>query len=134
MFGKADVVFICSSIGKVGETSSFGFLNMPDAKEPEIVVGMGFRCRELVTNPHAWLYIDGKDTSGKAVSWGFEGRPGGLVSRGWKKGDLTKGDHITVEGYRAKDNSNIANARTVTLPDGRKLFGGFKETPGNLFK
>ena len=39
----------------------FGFLNMPDAKEPEIVVGMGFRCRELVTNPHARLYIDGKD-------------------------------------------------------------------------
>lgn len=59
---------------------------------------------------------------------------GGLVSRGWKKAELKKGDPVTVEGYRAKNNSNTANARTVTVPDGRKLFGGFKETPGNPFK
>ncbi|MEP6963329.1 MAG: DUF6152 family protein, partial [Acidobacteriota bacterium] len=38
------------------------------------------------TNPHVWLYIDGKDASGKAGSWGFEmGAPGGLLSRGWKR-------------------------------------------------
>lgn len=87
------------------------------------------------TNPHAWLYIDGKDASGKAAPWGFEmGAPGGLVTRGWKKAELKKGDPVTVEGYRAKNNSNTANARTVTVPDGRKLFGGFKETPGNPFK
>ena len=24
----------------------------------------------------------------------------------------------------------MANARTVTLPDGRQLFGGFQSTPG----
>ena len=87
------------------------------------------------TNPHAWLYIDGKDAAGKAAIWGFEmGAPGGLLSRGWKRAELKKGDHVTVEGYRAKNNSNTANARTVTVPDGRKLFGGFKETPGNPFK
>jgi lysozyme family protein len=39
-----------------------------------------------------------------------------------------------VDCYRAKNNGNTANARTVTVPDGRKLFGGFKETPGNPFK
>jgi len=43
-------------------------------------------------------------------------------------------DHVTVEGYSAKDNSKSANTGTVTFPDGRKLFGGFKETPGNPFK
>ncbi len=86
-------------------------------------------------NPHAWLYVDGKDASGKAARWGFEmGAPGGLLSRGWKKGELKKGDHVTVDGYRAKSKSNTANARTVTVPDGRKLFGGFRETPGNPFK
>jgi hypothetical protein len=83
------------------------------------------------TNPHAWLYIIGKDESGKVVSWGFEmGSPGGLLHRGWKRTDLKKGDQITVEGYCAKDGRNVANARTVTLPDGRKLFGGFQTTPG----
>ena len=87
------------------------------------------------TNPHALLYVDGKDAEGKAGSWKFEmGSPGGLESRGWKKTDLKKGDQITLDGYAAKDGSNIANARTVTLPDGRKLFGGFQATPGNPFK
>jgi hypothetical protein len=83
------------------------------------------------TNPHAWLYVDEEDESGKVTSWGFEmGSPGGLLHRGWKKTELKPGDHVTVEGYAAKDGSNVANASTVTLPDGRKLFGGFQTTPG----
>ena len=83
------------------------------------------------TNPHAWLYIDGKDESETATSWSFEmGSPGGLLRRGWKQTELKKGDQVTVEGYRAKDGRNVANASTVTLPDGRKLFGGFQTTPG----
>lgn len=31
---------------------------------------------------------------------------------------------ITVQGSPAKNGSNFANARTVVLPDGKKLFGG----------
>ena len=62
------------------------------------------------------------------------GAPGGLISRGWKKGELKAGDQITVEGFGAKDGKNVANATTVTLPDGRKLFGGFASTPGSPVK
>jgi hypothetical protein len=83
------------------------------------------------TNPHVWLYVDGKGENGKVISWNFEmGSPNGLVHRGWTRTDLKKGDQVTVEGYGAKDGSNIANVRTVALPDGRKLFGGFQSTPG----
>jgi Family of unknown function (DUF6152) len=83
------------------------------------------------TNPHAWLYLDRKDETGKVTRWGFEmGSPGGLTRRGWTKNELKKGDQITIDGFAAKDGSNTANARTVTLPDGRKLFGGFQSTPG----
>jgi hypothetical protein len=83
------------------------------------------------TNPHAWLYVDGKHEGDKVTSWSFEmGSPNGLQHRGWKRTELKKGDHVTVDGYRAKNGSNVANARTVTLPDGRKLFGGFQSTPG----
>ena len=83
------------------------------------------------TNPHAWLYVDGKNESFKVNSWSFEmGTPNGLLHRGWRRTELKKGDQVTVEGYRAKDGSNVANARTVTMPDGRKLFGGFQSTPG----
>ena len=81
-------------------------------------------------NPHALLYVDGKDAEGKTGSWSFEmGAPGGLESRGWKRTDLRNGDRITVDGYAAKDGTNLANARIVTLADGRKLFGGFQSTP-----
>jgi Family of unknown function (DUF6152) len=83
------------------------------------------------TNPHVWLHVEGKDETGKATSWSFEmGSPNGMLHRGWSRTDLKKGDPITVDGYCAKDARNVANARIVTLPDGRKLFGGFQTTPG----
>lgn len=83
------------------------------------------------TNPHGWLYVDTKDNSGKVTKWSFElGSPGGLTRRGWKQTELKKGDPVTVEGFGAKDGSKTANAGAVTLPDGRKLFGGFQTTPG----
>jgi len=31
---------------------------------------------------------------------------------------------VTVNGFLAKDEPNVANARTVTLSDGRQVFAG----------
>jgi hypothetical protein len=82
-------------------------------------------------NPHAWVYVAQKDERGKITKWSFElGSPAGLTTRGWKKTELKAGDPITIEGFGSKDGRNAANAGFVTLPDGRKLFGGFQETPG----
>ena len=87
------------------------------------------------SNPHAWLYVDVKDESARVIRWSFEmGSPNGLLHRGWKRAELKKGDQITIDGFGAKDGSNVANARMVTLPDGRKLFGGFQSTPGTPSK
>jgi Family of unknown function (DUF6152) len=83
------------------------------------------------TNPHAWLYVEGKDDTDRVTAWSFEmGSPNGLLHRGWRRMELKTGDQVTVEGFRAKDGRNVANAATVTMPDGRKLFGGFQTTPG----
>ena len=83
------------------------------------------------TDPHAWLSVDRKDESGKVARWSFEmGSPNGLLHRDWRRTELKNGDPVTVEGYRAKNGSNVANASTVTMSDGRKLFGGFQTTPG----
>src|SRR5450432_3828199 len=83
------------------------------------------------TNPHTWLHVDGKDENGKVTSWSFEmGSPNGLVRQGWTRTALKEDDQVTMEGYCAKDGRNVANAGTVTMPDGRKLFGGFQSTPG----
>jgi len=82
-------------------------------------------------NPHAWLYIERKDKNRKVIRWGFElGSPVGLVARCWTRTDLKVGDEVTVEGFGAKDGSNTANATWISLPDGRKLYAGFQETPG----
>src|SRR5450432_2968438 len=52
------------------------------------------------TNPHAWLYVEGRDEGDKVTSWGFEmGSPNGLVHRGWRRTELKNGDRVTVEGY-----------------------------------
>lgn len=87
------------------------------------------------TNPHGWLYVDVKDENGKVVNWSFEmGSPNQLIRQGWRRTALKEGDQVTVEGYAAKDGSNIANARSVTLPDGTKVFSGSPATDGGPAK
>jgi hypothetical protein len=82
-------------------------------------------------NPHAFLYIDVKDEAGKVTNWGLEmGSPNGLMRQGWSRNSLKIGDEITVEGSQAKDGSNIANARTVTLAGGQRLFAGSSQGQG----
>jgi DNA/RNA endonuclease YhcR with UshA esterase domain len=77
------------------------------------------------TNPHARFYVEVKDENGKVANWNFElGSPNVLIRQGWRRSSLKEGDQVTVEGYLAKDGSNLANARRVTLPDGRKVFAG----------
>ena len=103
--------------------------------EKKLVVVSGKITKLEWTNPHAIFYLNGKDAEGRRGSWKFEmGSPRGLESRGWQRTDLKAGDEITVAGYAAKDGTKLANVRTVTLRDGRKLFGGFQSTPGNPFK
>ena len=87
------------------------------------------------TNPHAWLYVDVKDGSGKVTNWSFElGSPNGLVRLGWRRSSLKEGDQVTIEGFLAKDGSNTANAHSVTLPDGRKVFAGSQGPDGGPAK
>ena len=81
-------------------------------------------------NPHGWITMDVPGESGKTVQWMVEtSNPNGLMRLGWTKRSLKAGDGITIEGYRAKDGSNTANAARVTLADGRKVFAGSSGTP-----
>ena len=76
------------------------------------------------TNPHTYFYLDVKESDGTVVQWACEaGAPGALSRRGFKRGDLKIGDTIIVDGYRARDGSHLADARRVTLPDGRIVSG-----------
>lgn len=82
-------------------------------------------------NPHARFYVDVTDEGGKVSNWELElGSPNGLMRRGWTRNSLKPGDTVTVEGYLAKDGSKLANARNVTLGDGRKIFAGSSDDGG----
>ncbi len=68
-------------------------------------------------NPHVYFYLDVKDDKGASTNWGCETTsPGALRRQGWNRESLTR------------DGSKLADARRVTLPDGRRIFGG---TPGD---
>ena len=99
-----------------------------DGNKPVRLVGKLTRVEW--TNPHSYFYVDiVNPKTGATENWGCEGAgPGALSRRGWKKGDLKIGDTIVVDGYRAKDGSHLIDARRVTLPDGRTIYGG---SPGD---
>ena len=102
-------------------------------------------------NPHAWIHVDaqeicerpgrprgsdepeapwtcGAPETGDSLEWGFElGSPNGLMRLGWNRNSLGAGDEVTIEGTRARDDSQNANARNVTTADGKRLFAGSSE-------
>jgi len=94
-----------------------------DAAKPVKVSGVVANIEWL--NPHIWLYVDVKDEGGKVTRWSFEGGPpNALYRQGWRRDSLKVGDTVTVDGFQAKDGTHTANARSVLLPDGKKVFSG----------
>ncbi|HLH43774.1 MAG TPA: DUF6152 family protein [Bryobacteraceae bacterium] len=97
-----------------------------DASKPITLTGSVTKVEWM--NPHARFYIDVKDDSGTVTNWEFElGSPNGLMRAGWTRNSLKQGDVVTVSGSLAKDGSHLANARTVTLADGKRVFAASSE-------
>jgi hypothetical protein len=92
-----------------------------DSKKPVKLQGIVTKIDWM--NPHVYFYIDVKDESGNIVNWGLEmGPPNGLQRSGWTRNTMHIGDEVIVEGTLAKDGSNQANARSVTMAStGQKL-------------
>ncbi len=77
-------------------------------------------------NPHARLYMDVEDDTGKTQSWNFEmGSLSALHKAGWRKDTLKTGDTVTVDGWLARSPAKgyAGNMKTVWLADGRELSG-----------
>ena len=98
-----------------------------DSQQPLTLRGTVTRVEWI--NPHTWIHINVKDADGKVVEWMIEGgTPNTLLRRGVDKNSLPAGTEVIVDGYRAKNGSNRANGRDITLQDGRKLFLGSSGT------
>jgi hypothetical protein len=101
-----------------------------DVKQP--VTLRGTVTRVEWTNPHVRFYMNVKNESGAVTAWELTmGAVNGLLRRGWRMTMLKPEDVVTVDGYLARDGSRLANARVVTLSDGRKMSGGtIPDAPG----
>jgi len=98
-----------------------------DSKKPVKLTGTITKIEWI--NPHSWIHIDVKGADGTVTNWMVEGgSPNALLRRGIAKEMLKEGMQIAVDGYMAKDGTNRANGRDITLADGKKLFVGSSGT------
>jgi hypothetical protein len=93
-----------------------------DAQKPVKITGTITKVE--FQNPHIYFYVDVKDGGG-VTNYAVEGgTPNQLRRQGWGKDSLKVGETVTVEGFAArKSEVHTINGRTVTLADGRRVFG-----------
>jgi hypothetical protein len=73
-------------------------------------------------NPHAQIFLDVKDSTGKVQNWILEAVGIATLSRsGWTKSIMKPGDEVTVTGNPAKNGSPSMRLTKVVLASGKEL-------------
>jgi len=88
------------------------------------------------SNPHIHIYLD-VTKDGAIEKWDMEGLSPNLHKHQgsqWNANMLKVGDKITVKANPMKDGSKVVRLRSIVMPDGKELDGGFEyglePTPG----
>ena len=114
---------LCLALAPVAASAHHSFAAQYDANQPVTLQGTISKVEWM--NPHTYFYVDVADDKGKTVNWAVEGgAPNVLYREGWKPTTLKKGDQVTITGSRAKNGTNLINATSFKLPDGRCVFAG----------
>jgi hypothetical protein len=92
-----------------------------DSKKPISITGVISKLDWV--NPHAYVYLDVKDSSGATAHWGFQTLPPGMMkARGVSRDMFAVGQTVTIFGYGAKDGTqNLGWIKKVQYADGRIL-------------
>ena len=94
-----------------------------DATKPVTLTGIVTKMEWV--NPHGWIYMDVKQPDGTSKHWTVEtSGPNQMSRRGLKKADFSDGMTLVVKGYQGKKDPELANGRTLVLPDGRSFYIG----------
>jgi hypothetical protein len=73
-------------------------------------------------NPHVFTYIDVAEPGGQIASWAVEWESRIELKRaGWTQDSLKVGEQVTVEAVRARDGSNHAAGKSISVAGGKKL-------------
>jgi hypothetical protein len=131
---RKELKLLCASAGGLllGTTiaqAHHAFAAEFDAARPVELRGIVTRMEWI--NPHSWITIDITTDEGAVETWEIEaGAPNAMFRRGFTRESLPVGTEVLVRGYQARDGSQRANGRDVTLPDGERLFLG-SSRPGD---
>ena len=114
---------LCLALAPVVASAHHSFAAQYDANQPVTLQGSITKVEWM--NPHTYFYVNVADDKGKVANWAVEGgAPNVLYREGWKPTTLKKGDQVTITGSRAKNGTNLINATSFKLPDGRCVFAG----------
>jgi acyl-coenzyme A thioesterase PaaI-like protein len=117
----AFLTLVAGLVMTVPVSAHHSFAAQYDAAKPVTLTGKVTKVEW--TNPHARVYVDVKADDGKVVNWNLElASPNVLKRAGWSSTSLKQGDQVTIEGSLARSGANMANARTVVLADGTRVF------------
>ena len=70
-------------------------------------------------NPHGRFWVDARNDNGTVSNWELELPPPNALKRRFGLDFIKLGDQVTVDLWRAKDGSLLANTLSLTAPDGR---------------
>ena len=116
------LLVVFAGIAGDGLQAHHSFAAQYDRSKPHSITGSVTRIEWL--NPHIYLYVVVKDDAGKETQWAVEGgAPNGLYRQGWRSDTVKVGDVVTVDGWLARDGTNLLNMGAATM-GGRKLFSG----------
>src|SRR5258708_3622902 len=77
------------------------------------------------TNPHAYIFINVRDSNGTVNNWAVDiGNPLDLEKWGWNRNSVHIGDMVSAEGRPARGQSRrLSTAGGVVTRAGQALFG-----------
>src|SRR5262249_42958135 len=103
--------------------SHHSFSAVYDGSKQTTIAGVVTQFRFV--NPHAMMYLDVKDDSGKALKWigGFDGRlnPSNF---GWTENSIKAGEHVNVTGNPSHSEPNRIFFLKLLHADGTELVRG----------